>query len=143
MIRQPPRSTRTDTLFPYTTLCRSARSLKCVLIRLAEIAGDDRLDQRGAELAAAFRFGNVEQPGEERREGKFAASGGQRQLAGHRIGETILRMGPRVLQTGGPVAAASARRGAARQQQGAGNSRQAHTLPPCCSSPSAAAGRRR
>src|SRR3546814_2582959 len=45
-----------------------ARSLKCVLIRLAEIAGDDRLDQRGAELAAAFRFGNVEQPGEERSE---------------------------------------------------------------------------
>src|SRR3546814_9530193 len=26
MIRRPPRSTRTDTLFPYTTLCRSARS---------------------------------------------------------------------------------------------------------------------
>src|SRR3546814_6332298 len=24
MIRRPPRSTRTDTLFPYTTLCRSA-----------------------------------------------------------------------------------------------------------------------
>src|SRR3546814_5952696 len=23
MIRRPPRSTRTDTLFPYTTLCRS------------------------------------------------------------------------------------------------------------------------
>src|SRR3546814_4016414 len=23
MIRQPPRATRTDTLFPYTTLCRS------------------------------------------------------------------------------------------------------------------------
>src|SRR3546814_12398893 len=27
MIRRPPRSTRTDTLFPYTTLFRSARSL--------------------------------------------------------------------------------------------------------------------
>src|SRR3546814_7529534 len=27
MIRRPPRSTRTDTLFPYTTLCRS-RSMK-------------------------------------------------------------------------------------------------------------------
>src|SRR3546814_11283881 len=26
MIRRPPRSTRTDTLFPYTTLCRSLRS---------------------------------------------------------------------------------------------------------------------
>src|SRR3546814_13855913 len=25
MIRRPPRSTRTDTLFPYTTLCRSSR----------------------------------------------------------------------------------------------------------------------
>src|SRR3546814_8035200 len=25
MIRRPPRSTRTDTLFPYTTLCRSHR----------------------------------------------------------------------------------------------------------------------
>src|SRR3546814_19952898 len=28
MIRRPPRSTRTDTLFPYTTLFRSARSLE-------------------------------------------------------------------------------------------------------------------
>src|SRR3546814_9871170 len=26
MIRRPPRSTRTDTLFPYTTLCRSLLS---------------------------------------------------------------------------------------------------------------------
>src|SRR3546814_7536024 len=26
MIRRPPRSTRTDTLFPYTTLCRSKPS---------------------------------------------------------------------------------------------------------------------
>src|SRR3546814_9434898 len=28
MIRRPPRSTRTDTLFPYTTLFRSSRLLK-------------------------------------------------------------------------------------------------------------------
>src|SRR3546814_3302875 len=27
MIRRPPRSTRTDTLFPYTTLCRSSSVL--------------------------------------------------------------------------------------------------------------------
>src|SRR3546814_8964181 len=27
MIRRPPRSTRTDTLFPYTTLFRSARAV--------------------------------------------------------------------------------------------------------------------
>src|SRR3546814_15380119 len=31
MIRRPPRSTRTDTLFPYTTLCRAARGF----VRLA------------------------------------------------------------------------------------------------------------
>src|SRR3546814_1760861 len=35
MIRRPPRSTRTDTLFPYTTLFRSA---------LAGLAGTGRLD---------------------------------------------------------------------------------------------------
>src|SRR3546814_10776275 len=29
MIRLPPRSTRTDTLFPYTTLFRSAREWPC------------------------------------------------------------------------------------------------------------------
>src|SRR3546814_2366504 len=29
MIRRPPRSTRTDTLFPYTTLFRSAGGLSC------------------------------------------------------------------------------------------------------------------
>src|SRR3546814_6915049 len=34
MIRRPPRSTRTDTLFPYTTLFRSARGRAC------EYAGD-------------------------------------------------------------------------------------------------------
>src|SRR3546814_8012262 len=30
MFRQPPRSTRTDTLFPYTTLVRSERPWRCV-----------------------------------------------------------------------------------------------------------------
>src|SRR3546814_2722648 len=29
MIRRPPRSTRTDTLFPYTTLFRSGRAARC------------------------------------------------------------------------------------------------------------------
>src|SRR3546814_9847343 len=31
MIRRPPRSTRTDTLFPYTTLFRSINDLKVIL----------------------------------------------------------------------------------------------------------------
>src|SRR3546814_17787271 len=42
MIRRPPRSTRTDTLFPYTTLFRSrpeiARAIDLVIIR--ELTGD-------------------------------------------------------------------------------------------------------
>src|SRR3546814_12923785 len=33
MIRRPPRSTRTDTLFPYTTLFRSPRRLRIHVIR--------------------------------------------------------------------------------------------------------------
>src|SRR3546814_5178658 len=36
MIRRPPRSTRTDTLFPYTTLFRSARRLDSVRDAYAE-----------------------------------------------------------------------------------------------------------
>src|SRR3546814_13395705 len=31
MIRRPPRSTRTDTLFPYTTLFRSARGADAII----------------------------------------------------------------------------------------------------------------
>src|SRR3546814_16401743 len=37
MIRRPPRSTRTDTLFPYTTLFRSAK----------QTAGNQRVERRG------------------------------------------------------------------------------------------------
>src|SRR3546814_6782852 len=37
MIRRPPRSTRTDTLFPYTTLFRSSRRRGCRLPRRGNI----------------------------------------------------------------------------------------------------------
>src|SRR3546814_20474480 len=40
MIRRPPRSTRTDTLFPYTTLFRSAADLGLVLLQLLPGLGD-------------------------------------------------------------------------------------------------------
>src|SRR3546814_9935732 len=36
MIRRPPRSTRTDTLFPYTTLFRSSSSRLCTEMRPLE-----------------------------------------------------------------------------------------------------------
>src|SRR3546814_9574748 len=32
MIRRPPRSTRTDTLFPYTTLFRSSRKISALVV---------------------------------------------------------------------------------------------------------------
>src|SRR3546814_6243688 len=76
MIRRPPRSTRTDTLFPYTTLFRSLVRLGTlaavmavldVLLRVVprattgghrdrhEQAGDDGADQHAAEhLRAGF-----------------------------------------------------------------------------------------
>src|SRR3546814_11944578 len=37
MIRRPPRSTRTDTLFPYTTLFRSGGRLRVVLPQLFDV----------------------------------------------------------------------------------------------------------
>src|SRR3546814_3878817 len=48
MIRPPPRSTRTDTLFPYTTLFRSeAVTVEDLPILLANtVGGDDRHDVR-------------------------------------------------------------------------------------------------
>src|SRR3546814_20189745 len=38
MIRRPPRSTRTDTLFPYTTLFRSHRDRRTELVAEIELA---------------------------------------------------------------------------------------------------------
>src|SRR3546814_20064860 len=46
MIRRPPRSTRTDTLFPYTTLFRSGARQRRRVIML-------RRDRRGPEHARA------------------------------------------------------------------------------------------
>src|SRR3546814_4228293 len=53
MMRRPPRSTRTDTLFPYTTLFRSQGGIDLRLADLDDVqvhvAGGQRL-QRGAQL---------------------------------------------------------------------------------------------
>src|SRR3546814_8338681 len=48
MIRRPPRSTRTDTLFPYTTLFRSAGHVRRAEIELGTVVGEER------RVAAAF-----------------------------------------------------------------------------------------
>src|SRR3546814_10037921 len=51
MVRVPPRSTRTDTLFPYTTLFRALRD-RCCIARIEEL---DRNEGRVARTAAGER----------------------------------------------------------------------------------------
>src|SRR3546814_15698913 len=53
MIRRPPRSTRTDTLFPYTTLFRSCEIPSISLV--AELTRD--YDERTALMRFRFLFG--------------------------------------------------------------------------------------
>src|SRR3546814_14472488 len=60
MIRRPPRSTRTYTLFPYTTLFRSARYVPAVRdidgVNTTNTGDGQRL---GEELGAEVKFGHV------------------------------------------------------------------------------------
>src|SRR3546814_18707888 len=58
MIRRPPRSTRTDTLFPYTTLFRSAQKLQARAARVGfdwpDVNGPrDKIAEELAEVADA------------------------------------------------------------------------------------------
>src|SRR3546814_6532725 len=69
MIRRPPRSTRTDTLFPYTTLFRSIKGSMTVDQAVRRAAADAGLrvvssDGRTYTLATATsaNAGNVTQP---------------------------------------------------------------------------------
>src|SRR3546814_3127485 len=62
MIRRPPRSTRTDTLFPYTTLFRSALVVAVLLVIIHPDAGLDRqlIGELPAQLAEQRRAGVLE-----------------------------------------------------------------------------------
>src|SRR3546814_6110181 len=66
MIRRPPRSTRTDTLFPYTTLFRSVRRVRPADARIGDARGSggdgqgddaagDRPERQDAVVAARAR----------------------------------------------------------------------------------------
>src|SRR3546814_16472670 len=66
MIRRPPRSTRTDTLFPYTTLFRSfgdRRSHRHLLEPLGEFAEFELFEQCRSGRFDAFPEFGVEQVG--------------------------------------------------------------------------------
>src|SRR3546814_17413185 len=65
MIRRPPRSTRTDTLFPYTTLCRSLRSrvedaakeYGSNIVLPLDVASDEQIEACFAELGKHWTDG--------------------------------------------------------------------------------------
>src|SRR3546814_8648713 len=59
MIRRPPRSTRTDTLFPYTTLFRSVRNLLFAAVRARDLRGFHRA-RRLVGQTAGPRGGHLE-----------------------------------------------------------------------------------
>src|SRR3546814_13323828 len=82
MIRRPQRSTRTDTLFPYTTLFRSGDEALADRERLAGVACRDR-DLR---QAARERGGRLHMVGE-----RFGASG-QRGIVTAVIGIGVTRL---------------------------------------------------
>src|SRR3546814_4495400 len=65
MIRRPPRSTRTDTLFPYTTLFRSRIGVQTGqlavhgpgnVLRLAAAARQERSEEHTSELQSLMRI---------------------------------------------------------------------------------------
>src|SRR3546814_15323552 len=57
MVRRPPRSTRTDTLFPYTTLFRSAEVIGTAADQFQVAPGDGRGNGVGAGLDAVGHHG--------------------------------------------------------------------------------------
>src|SRR3546814_7628329 len=59
MIRRPPRSTRTDTLFPYTTLFRSIQLNAMLLDKPHDGRRDDRFGQRGEQKDGVLAHRNA------------------------------------------------------------------------------------
>src|SRR3546814_12029556 len=63
MIRRPPRSTRTDTLFPYTTLFRSASKSECMYDRVSRSSSDFKYNRNAPYAKTGTRaatFGVVD-----------------------------------------------------------------------------------
>src|SRR3546814_5509927 len=59
MIRRPPRSTRTDTLFPYTTLFRSRDETHRVELTVAGDEVHERVIERPTEIRTVVVSGEV------------------------------------------------------------------------------------
>src|SRR3546814_18351871 len=103
MIRRPPRSTRTDTLFPYPTLFRSIGLLAAVIdprgepLQLAERArpGDEAAREPGPRIEREQRCAVAElerDPGVlQHRRHRAIEPGQPRDRIGHQIGRASVR----------------------------------------------------
>src|SRR3546814_6417784 len=78
MIRRPPRYTRTDTLFPYTTLCRSAAVLAIAVKLRACLRSTDRSESSQPEPLAGRR----RRPRHRRAPARLGRPGADRAAAG-------------------------------------------------------------
>src|SRR3546814_5304796 len=58
MIRRPPRSTRTDTLFPYTTLFRSPGADRVHMAHVRQVDGVDRTLYRVQPVGQVMQAGD-------------------------------------------------------------------------------------
>src|SRR3546814_9770964 len=100
MIRRPPRSTRTDTLFPYTTLFRSVHAWLVVRGAWPWAGGARRvaggLWAMAAAQGAARHFGDPirpHEPGADRLPARNRAAGGRTERA-DRAHRSAIRSGP-------------------------------------------------
>src|SRR3546814_19496399 len=77
MIRRPPRSTRTDTFFPYTTLFRSLclAEARTLIHANTPYGGTDRFDAEEAGLPIALLERRLRREYRQHLESNFAASG--------------------------------------------------------------------
>src|SRR3546814_17731104 len=85
MIRRPPRPTRTDTLFPYTTLFRSNRYGRAAVedVDITVITKAFLLQHRQCRLAAVMHLAD-------RGAGVVAQQRGIDRVLGHQIGDELV-----------------------------------------------------
>src|SRR3546814_13101628 len=89
MLRAPPRSTRIDTLLPYTTLFRSDLVKLDMLVRMARRAGDgDRgADTLGIGGGPGERLHPAHRPADDGMQPRDAEMVEQHRLRAHHVGD--------------------------------------------------------
>src|SRR3546814_11321194 len=107
MIRRPPRSTRTDTLFPYTTLFRSLRTAERRNASAAALGSANPYQGRGSARRLHARSSFPHGVGRDIRADLFPSlperAGGLRVHRGAGVAERVRFKRARIPGKGGPV----------------------------------------